>query len=239
MAMSQMDLAVKDVSKNIYRTSTASNEVNEQAISGRDAMKAATVQIDSLVNEVEHASSVIAKLESNSDEIGKVLGVIRGIAEQTNLLALNAAIEAARAGEQGRGFAVVADEVRTLASRTADSTEEINKIIETLQHGAKEAVSVMDQSRDNARVAANKAQAIDEALAQIGSSIEKINGMSTEIATAADQQSSVAGEINSNFERISSMTQTTADGVSETSSIGSQLTTLVGELQTMVGQFKV
>jgi methyl-accepting chemotaxis protein len=238
-AMNQMNIAVREVSSNIHSTSAASQQMNEQAVQGRQSMAEAGNQIKHLVDEVERASAVIARLETNSHDIGRVLDVIKGIAEQTNLLALNAAIEAARAGEQGRGFAVVADEVRTLASRTQESTEEINTIIETLRQGAKEAVLAMDSSRDKARVAVDKAGAIDSALQLISDSINKINDMSSGIATSAEEQSAVAEEINSNFDNINSMTHQTAEGAAKSSHAGTELKGVVTELQSMVAQFKV
>lgn len=238
-AMNQMNMTAKDVAHNINKTSAAANEVNEQAIQGRKTMQDTTVQISQLTAEVEQASGVIQNLESNSNQIGTVLDVIKGIAEQTNLLALNAAIEAARAGEQGRGFAVVADEVRTLASRTQESTEEINKIIETLQSGVREAVSVIDESKIKAHHVADQAVKIDMSLESISGSIDQIDSMSAQIATAAEEQSTVAEEINSSIEQINSMTQQTASGASKTAESGAEVSGLVSSLQTLVRRFKV
>ena len=156
-AMTEMNATVQEVANNTQITSQAASDVTREAIQGRQAMEQTVEQIQQLADEVEKAAEVVGGLEKNSQEIGAVLDVIKGIAEQTNLLALNAAIEAARAGEQGRGFAVVADEVRTLASRTQQSTEEINKMIEKLQVGSRQAVTAMGQSREKTQQAVKQA----------------------------------------------------------------------------------
>jgi methyl-accepting chemotaxis protein len=169
-----------------------------------------------LAEQIENTANVIHQLEEDSENIGKVLDVIKGIAEQTNLLALNAAIEAARAGEQGRGFAVVADEVRTLAGRTQESTAEINQVIEKLQLGSQKAVDVMNKSREDAQSVVEQATQAGTSLSVISTAVERINDMSSQIASAAEQQNSTAEEINRNITNISELGQETTSGAQET-----------------------
>ncbi len=238
-AMHQMKTAVREVADNIHNMVTVTASVNEESSKGREAMELTTRQTGDLADGIERASSVITDLAQNSVQIGTVLDVIRGIAEQTNLLALNAAIEAARAGEQGRGFAVVADEVRSLASRTQESTEEINQMIESLQSGSTEAVAVMNQSRSQVEITVEQVTMIDATLAAIAESVNEINAMCAQIATAAEEQTAVAEEVNSNIDQINSMTQETAAGAEDTARAGANLSKLVTELQQLVGQFKV
>jgi methyl-accepting chemotaxis protein len=195
--------------------------------------------IELLANEVESAAQVINKLQQDSASIGGILDVIRGIAEQTNLLALNAAIEAARAGEQGRGFAVVADEVRTLASRTQESTQEINNMIEVLQSGAEKAVSVMETGKNQATECVSQADAAVQALESITDAVHQAHDKATQVSTAADEQSVVAHEISANLESIVAIAEETTEGAQQTATSSGEVAKLAEELQQSVQEFKV
>jgi methyl-accepting chemotaxis protein len=238
-AMTQMSATVHEVALNIDHTSTAASEANREAVHGRGMVKSAVEGVHTLGEQIEYNAKVISQVERNSEEINTVLEVIKTIAEQTNLLALNAAIEAARAGEQGRGFAVVADEVRTLAGRTQQSTTEINEMIENLQKNAKSAVQAMEESRQHARGVVEKAENADSALTAISESVEKIDQMSTQIATAAEQQSSVTEEMSHNIDHINNMATQNATGSQQTSAAGLELSRMASSLSQLVGQFRV
>ncbi|THB70290.1 MAG: methyl-accepting chemotaxis protein [Gammaproteobacteria bacterium] len=204
-AMTEMSATVHEVARNATEAAEAAQRADEETSKGKMVVSQAIEAIDLLASEVNDAAQVIHRLEQDSDEIGAVLDVIRGIAEQTNLLALNAAIEAARAGEQGRGFAVVADEVRTLAQRTQQSTQEIQNMIERLQSGAQDAVKAMEQGRSRAQVGVEQAAEAGTSLETIAQAVGTISDMNTQIATAAEEQSVVAEEINLNIVSISDM----------------------------------
>ncbi|MGB1262797.1 MAG: methyl-accepting chemotaxis protein [Cognaticolwellia sp.] len=195
--------------------------------------------IDLLAHEVESAAQVINKLQQDSASIGGILDVIRGIAEQTNLLALNAAIEAARAGEQGRGFAVVADEVRTLASRTQESTQEIQNMIEVLQGGAEKAVAVMDTGKKQASNCVQQSVQAEKALDTITHAVHQAFDRSSQIATAAEEQSVVAHEISENLESIVAIAVQTTNGSQQTAESSSEVARLAEELQQSVQEFKL
>jgi methyl-accepting chemotaxis protein len=195
--------------------------------------------IEQLANEVDSAAQVINQLQQDSASIGGILDVIRGIADQTNLLALNAAIEAARAGEQGRGFAVVADEVRTLASRTQESTSEIQTMIEALQIGAGKAVTVMDIGKLKASDCVNQSEEADKALETITHAVHEAFDRSSQIATAAEEQSVVANEISENLESIVAIAEQTTSGSQQTAASSSEVARLAEELQQSVQEFKL
>ncbi len=201
-AINEMSASIQEVNVNAGRAAEAAAEARSEADRGNVAVMKTRESITLLANEVQQASAVIEKLEGDTANITNILAVIRGIAEQTNLLALNAAIEAARAGEQGRGFAVVADEVRALATRTHESTEEIQQMLSNLQTGAHSAVSAMKTGQVQARETVTQVGNTVHVLEAINNAIATITEMSSQIATAVEQQSDVAEEINRNVVNI-------------------------------------
>ncbi len=237
-AINEMSATVQEVARNASEAAQAAQAADEQAGQGNEVVKSSVTTIHALSEEMQQAADVIERLKKESENIGAVMDVIRNIAEQTNLLALNAAIEAARAGEQGRGFAVVADEVRTLAGRTQQSTGEIEQMIEKLQAGTRDAVAAMEKGREKSTSSVEQATQAGEALQVITSSIATINQMNTMIASAADEQSSVTEEINRNVVSISQVAEQTTEGASQTSNASSELSQLAVRLQQLVAQFK-
>ncbi len=238
-AITEMITATQAVASNAEKASIAAADADSEAKAGTHVMSNTINTITGLAAEVEESSVIIENFKNDSENIGTVLDVIKSIAEQTNLLALNAAIEAARAGEQGRGFAVVADEVRTLAKRTQESTTEIEALIEALQGGARQAVKAMGKSLERVTITVDQAKNAGESLSSITHAVETILDMNTQIATAAEEQSSVAEEINSNIANIREISEQTAEGAMQTSSASTELAHLGEELQGLVGQFKV
>lgn len=238
-AINEMTATIQEVAKNAASTSETAYTTNASTVEGQNVVKQTVNSISQLANDIENASAVIHQLESHSEDIGGVLDVIKNIAEQTNLLALNAAIEAARAGEQGRGFAVVADEVRTLASRTQESTQEIEAMIDKLQSGSRDAVQAMESSRKQAAVSVEQANAAGTALQSITESVSLISDMNTQIATAAEEQSSVAEEINRNITSVNNLGTQNAASAHETTATSEELARLATGLQELITQFKV
>lgn len=238
-AMNEMAATAQEVARSAADAAEASHQADGQARDGSRVVRHTIQVIDSLAQEVESAAEVIHRLEGDTENIGRVLDVIRGIAEQTNLLALNAAIEAARAGEQGRGFAVVADEVRTLARRTQESTQEIHDMIERLQDGAHEAVAAMEQGRAKARSSVEQAGQAGQALEAITGAVATINDMAAQIASAAEQQTQVTEEINRNVAQINHSVGETAAGAQQSSASAEELARLSEELRAHIGKFRI
>ncbi|VAW63340.1 Methyl-accepting chemotaxis sensor/transducer protein [hydrothermal vent metagenome] len=233
-AMNQMTATVHEVAQNAQLASDSANQANGEVNTGQGVVNDAINAISKLVQQVETAADVIQVLENDSIEIGSVLDVIRSIAEQTNLLALNAAIEAARAGEQGRGFAVVADEVRVLAQRTQTSTQEIQDMIEKVQGGAQQAVEAMNQSRSQADVTRDTAAKAGEVLTRITRSVTNINDMNTLIASSAEEQNAVAEEINRSIVSISQGAESVSESATQTATTSDELRNVAEELKHVV-----
>ena len=238
-AMNEMSATVQEVARHATQTAAASQGADEESRQGVLVAQQAIEGIHELIAEIESAAQVVQQVETDTANISAVLDVIKGIAEQTNLLALNAAIEAARAGEQGRGFAVVADEVRTLASRTQKSTEEIQNMIERLQHGVKNAVGAMEGAQQRATKGSDCVEKASQSLHVIAAEVATINDMNTQIATAAEEQSAVAEEINRNITTISSIADNTSTGATQTARSSEELVRLAAELRRLVNQFKL
>ncbi|PAU87345.1 hypothetical protein CK507_11615 [Pseudomonas sp. WN033] len=238
-AMNEMTATVQDVARNAAGAAEAAHAADREAADGRQVLNRTIAVINTLATEVDRAAEVIRQLEQDSETIGSVLDVIRAIAEQTNLLALNAAIEAARAGEQGRGFAVVADEVRSLASRTQKSTTEIQGMIEKLQSGAANAVKVMQSGHQQAQEGVSQVALAGNSLESISLAVTSINDMNAQIASAAEQQSSVAEEINRNIVTVSRIGEQTSEGAQQTAATSEELAQLAAQLQGMVQQFRI
>lgn len=238
-AMGQMDTSGQEVASNISRVSHAAGDADEAASEGRRVVGETVDAIKLLAAEVDESGTVTSKLHSDSEAIGHVLDVIREIAEQTNLLALNAAIEAARAGEQGRGFAVVADEVRTLARRTQESTGEIQEIIERVRAGANNAVTVMDRGRQRAQDSVDLAQAANASLDAIAGAVSRINEMTSNIASATEEQTATASEVSQNVRNISTNVGQSAQGIRSLADGSGELARQSAELNERVARFRI
>jgi methyl-accepting chemotaxis protein len=238
-AVNQMTAAVEEVANNAVSTADASKGADQTTRDGRDQVNQALSSIQLLVDDVSGTSEEIELLANNANEISRVLDVIGSIAGQTNLLALNAAIEAARAGEAGRGFAVVADEVRALAHRTQQSTAEIEQMIAGIQNGTERAVNAMHNSRGRANGTLEVAQSAGQALEVIAEAIASINQRNLVIASASEEQAQVAREVDRNLVNIRDLAMQTSAGANQTSAAAQDLSRLAVDLNGMVAQFKV
>ncbi|KPX15523.1 Methyl-accepting chemotaxis protein [Pseudomonas amygdali pv. dendropanacis] len=236
-AVNEMTSAVEEVARNAVSTSQASRNAATSAGDGRDLVQETVSAIERMSGDVKGTAELIINLASESRDIGKVLDVIRGLADQTNLLALNAAIEAARAGEAGRGFAVVADEVRALAHRTQQSTSEIERMIGSIQSGTEQAVSSMRNSTERAESTLNIAKGAGLALNTINVAVEEINERNMVIASAAEEQAQVAREVDRNLVNIRDLSAQSTTGANQTSAASTELSRLAVDLNSMVSRF--
>ncbi len=238
-ASNEMAATVNEVANSTGLAAEAASSANNAASNGNVVVDETIAIINRLADDVEQGASAVNQLREDSQNVGTVLDVIRGIAEQTNLLALNAAIEAARAGEQGRGFAVVADEVRTLASRTQESTQEIQAMIESLQNSAGQAADIMGRGSSTSEQGVEKAANAGEALRNITEAVTVISNMNAQIASAAEEQSTVAAEMDQNITNISHATEENTENSNQLASAGASLSQVATQMQALVGQFKV
>ncbi len=239
VSINEMSAIVQEVTRSTSRASEAATDTDEQAVSGAKVASATAQSIAALAEDIRKSASGMQRVAADSTSISSVLDVIMGVAEQTNLLALNAAIEAARAGEHGRGFAVVADEVRTLANRTKDSASEIETMINHLQAGVKEAVVLMEQSRQQASEGVDHANETAQALDSITRAVTTIRDMNLQIASASEQQSATTDELNRNVTSIRELAEQSAAGADQTTAASQELARLAGHLQQSVSRFTV
>lgn len=238
-AINEMSIAIGEVSNGVNTTSIASSELQTETDKGRNIVEKTVLEIQELAKEINQSVIIVGEVEKDSENISTVLDVIKSIAEQTNLLALNAAIEAARAGEQGRGFAVVADEVRTLAGRTQESTEEINQIIDKLQTGSRHAVSAMQKNQIQAKSVVEQASLANSSLNKISQSVIQINKMNDNVASAAEEQNAVTDEINNNISKITDFAKQNATGAETISIKSKEVATMSSDLKHLIKQFSV
>lgn len=238
-AMTQMSASVQDVAKSMEIAARASADADTETSKGRNVVQQSVASVEELAITINHTATIFQVLEKDSESIGSILDVIRGVAEQTNLLALNAAIEAARAGEQGRGFAVVADEVRTLAQRTQQSTQEIRNVIERVQSGSMSAAQAMTQGQEKAKGTMTRASLAGDSLQLIASGVNTISNMNTQVATAVDQQMMVFEDINRNVIEISGLAEGTAREAVNVGEVSGSIASMAGRLKAMVAQFKI
>nr|WP_109512113.1 methyl-accepting chemotaxis protein [Pseudomonas ovata] len=238
-AINQMAATVLQVASNAQEASQAAAQADQQARDGDQVVGQAIGQIEQLADEMRHSTQAMGRLKQESGKIVGVLDVIKSVSQQTNLLALNAAIEAARAGEAGRGFAVVADEVRSLAQRTQQSTEEIEELIAALQNGTQQVATTLDNSRSLTDQSVELSRRAGSALEQITRTVASIQGMNLQIATASEQQSAVAEQINRNVVNVRNISEQTATASEETAASSIELARLGTHLKELVGRFKV
>jgi len=238
-AMNEMSATAQEAARHAADAATAAHQADKEATSGAQIATNAIARMDSLLSKVNKAAEVMAALQSESNNVSKVLEVITNIAEQTNLLALNAAIEAARAGEQGRGFAVVAEEVRALAIRTQQSTQEIETIIGQLQALAGDAAGAMEDASSEVKAGEEQVEQTAMSLGEIAGAVKTIDDMNSQIATAAEEQSAVSEDINRNIATIKEIAEQTSAGAQQTASASNGLANLAGELSELVARFKL
>jgi methyl-accepting chemotaxis protein len=238
-AVNELTMAIQEVARNTGNTAQSTKDANRITDQGQDRIRLAVKHVQGLSAHVTQTAQAIVKLEDEAKNVTSVIDVIRGVAEQTNLLALNAAIEAARAGEQGRGFAVVADEVRTLASRTQQSTADIQGMLSKLQQGVQHAVVGMNESAAMTNEAVNSANDAGESLSGIGAAVQEITDMAIQIATAVEEQSSVTAEIDRNLVEINQLAMTTSDGANYTAQASQRLSQLSSGLRDTLRRFTV